>query len=605
MRIICNPLDSQQPYHQELKLLYKNLLSEVFLSLNESDSSPSFRLFLKCTTYLLKFIGASFSLSTKHEDLAEFKELLLKFFAKLNDFMNESPDPQNTLRVSAVYANKQLIISRFTIYLNSLKDVFSSTEIAKIIVDFISSISTNSAGKRQVVMDKTKCRLFLALSSNPFWIDPDAQKILVDFTINHMKKLVNLPHCHELVIQDFFSLFHHNRNDFILQFLDELSSFYEKYVQSSDQHEILTLSEQSFQRLCRLLLLIAFTFPSKFPHSLLLRIVKSPVLSISDRFLVFSNFLNQAQSDIQPQDTLQFITTFFNLVLEIFQNEFAKKSSDLIFLPAVQFTIVKDIFKKLTNEQKSSSLLILPLLNCYRFNPSNDLQGILLTILQADMKLNKSTENTMKVIIHDIFSLQDQTNFEQLALLFDGHKSCKDAYNLVKALLALNAAKNNPLDDSRIQAYLDLFEIFSTYNLRDLKLFVKAKLTELYFSLKKDIEAAKCLAELCEYINCDYTLPDKKLLLQIPKVKYINDSKMYFFEGSEFKNGRELHWVLLNKSANILKSQKKYSDALTYIDLIKERVVFNFKHYEIMVDILKLEASIYRLLASEQPPTGK
>lgn len=204
-----------------------------------------------------------------------------------------------------------------------MEEAFSSSEIAHLIVDFISSISNNPAEKRQVVMDKAKCRLFLSLFNTPLQSELKSQEFFLKFMVEQFKNLVNLPHCQELIFQDFFSLFDHTHDNLILQFLNEVIINYEKYIQMTpEQRENSTLSEECFQRICRLLFLIAFKFPSSIPQQLMLQLVKSEELPVSDRLFVFSGFLYLIHSKVISEDAPKYITTFFNLVVDNFQSLF-------------------------------------------------------------------------------------------------------------------------------------------------------------------------------------------------------------------------------------------------------------------------------------------
>lgn len=196
------------------------------------------------------------------------------------------------------------------------------------------------------------------------------------------------------------------------------------------------------------------------------------------------------------------------------------------------------------------------------------------------------------------FHYERNQNFPHFVSIFSFQESLKDPYDVVLNLSIHNAhVKNFKDEDPRIKAYIELFNIFSKYKITDLRLFAKSKLASLYFDLKMDKEAANCLVEICEFINCNHELPDEKTLLMVPYVSYEPKDKAYRFKGSEFKTGRELHLLILQRAISLLKSQKQYRECLLCVEQIKKTVIIQFKHYEEMIDILKIEASIYRDIA--------
>lgn len=580
--------DKSTANHPTLMKVHEVMLPLVLQRIYIDDTSIQFRNMVKCAPYFFEIIMRSLDIRLKTEqvDLSRVLPDVTRFIDRLCAIVREVTDEKDVQRKGFVFTNQQFTIQHFAAVINAIIICIPTNQIAPLVCKFISSIRYVAEDRKQPSLEKSKMKCMLALASTSCWKDPESRAILAPTYTNVLTAASKEPYLLDFVVQILAALFLCVRNDYIVQFIPLLEENYKK--------------EESIA-MARLLLIIAYTVPTKIPPTLMTKLVGSRNLGAPERMFVFLNFVLKERQGLEkdmrdPEQPvmrkLRFLETYLDLstiaTLKIQYDELEKRIQGAIYPASNIYKTVLALFKAIPKEQRFGLQLVHSILRCYIVQSSPDLHTMFRKILMTDARANNGEPKKIILpLLKCFYPLSKEPGFIRIQSLFPPTDSKLKNFNALFSNVVQwmhdfrtmeYLAKNQ---DQLTDAVTKVVKVCQQTTDRDIQPKLLLKLVDFHSKCQNYVEAASAMLRVLDFIPCDYS------------------KRPAYFE-VKCETGIDLHKALLKRCIDMYAKGNYDELGLEVIERAKANVVYPYKFYNFMPELLNMEAKLYARIATTE-----
>ena len=597
---------------------YQTVISNIKNDFYNIDiTTPEYRSLIKVTPYLLELVAQSFKATQIKTGLKEgqtveiINNTIIDIFKKFTEIVSRVPsqDEKDPQKKSTVFAVQQLVLRYYAQIIGSVHSCFPASQITSFIQDMITHIRNVPTDKKQTLIDKSKLRVILSLSSTECWTQPAEREALTDLFKDQLKAASKDPHLSNYFSITLASLFLSVRNEFIIDFINELSSAYDANEIHAAEGNI-----ENHRTLSRLLLTVAFTFPHIFTNEktdLFLRLMKSDLIGPQERLFTFAHYLRENQdvlSDCMTEadfkDKNRIIMTYLDLAIEAKTKESDAILNNQIYPSTADFSIIKKLLKLVPEEdiKRDFSEIPGPLIRCYAIYSTpnhqiSDLGEMFTLLLPAGFKVSS---------MRATYALRNANGFEQVPHLFletsEVGKQLRRFATSVSNITHLKIEEIN--QDTLAESYTTLINFCEENSIKELIPELLYGLVNIHDQYKNTIEQAFAIVKLCRLYQATEEPPTAEQQKYIPFIKATHDPKthkpIFKIDQTSCRNMREILIALYKKAINLfIEGNYIYPPyAISIIQELKERCIFPGNITKPLGPILELESKVYDMSSS-------
>jgi len=615
-----NVLKEGKEEYKCLTTLYQTVISSVKTDLQELDiGTPEYRSLVKVSPYILQIVAQSFkAYSTANNDpqaVQFWNDAIGDIFNKFTEIVSRVPKDNETdvQKKSSEFAVQQLILRYFAQVIEAVHICYDSNKVTKVITDFINHIRFKPEDRKQTLIDKSKIRVILALSSTECWTNPAEREALQDLFSDQLKAAVEGPSTVDYVSITLASLFFAVRNDFIVQFIPILEEIYHRQTEQDNKEAKTTLS--------RLLLTVAFTFPAVFvddKNQLILELMNSELIGPRERLFTFAHYLRENEEDLcslmeEPDFPIKsdIIMTYLKIAIEAKTKDTGHVIDDEIYPSRADFSVVRKLLSLISENEIKQKLTNIsdPLIKCYALYSTpdhhiTDLEDMFNIVLPCGFKVPA---------MRATYELRKSPGFEIVPNLFnsnsiDDEQTKNDIFELRQFATSVSNITNLKIEevnqDTLAAGYSMLIDFSEKYNINEIIPELLYGLVNIHEEYKNTIEQALAIVKLCSLYQPTQSLPTEEQTKVIPFLTITKSPStnvdIYMIEKTRCKNFREILIALYLKAVELFAEGNCIypAYALPIIETIKQRCVIPNNITKPLSKILEIESKVYDLSKS-------
>ena len=579
--------------HPTLMKLHSVMLPLVLEKIYIDDTSIQFRNMVKCAPYFFEIIMRSLKIRLQSEkvDLTGILSDITRFIERLCCIVREVTSENDIHRKGFVFTNQQFTIQHFAAVISAIVICIPTRQVAPLVVRFITSIRYIPDDRKQPPIEKSKMKCLLALASTSCWKDPESREILAGTYTSILTSASSQPYLLDFVVQILAALFLCVRNDYIVQFIPLLEENYKKEDSPS---------------MARLLLIIAYTVPTKVPRSLMLRLVRSKTLGAPEKLFVFSNFVLMERDELEkmmrdPEQPgmrkLRFLESYLDLstwaTLLPGYDPLERMIQTAIYPVSNIYKTVLALFRAIPKDQRFGLQISFAILRCYMVQNSDDLYVMFRKIVMTDARENGGTPKKIILpLLRSVDKLSKEKGFLSLQRMFPRtdvklQRFNEQFYNVIRWVYDFrNLEYLSRNQDQLTDAVTKIVKVCEQTTDRDIQPKLLLRLADYHTKCQNYVEAAEAMLRVLDFVPCDYS------------------KRPPYFE-LKCETGVEVHRAVLKRCIELY-AKGNYEDlGLEVVERAKAQVVYPYKFFNFMPDLLKLESSLYSRISSSERTFSK
>ena len=610
--------------YQCLQSLFQTVISNINRNLQNIDiTTTEYRSLIKVTPYLLRLVALSYKVASN--GLKENSKMFEKWntsisgiFKRFDEIIAYVPDDneKDSQKKSSTFAVQTQILTCFGQIIEAVHVCTKPSIITNFIISFFSKIRNKEGDRKQILIEKSKVRVILFLSSTQCWINQEERQALQDLFRKQLMDASKVPATIDLVNITLASLFFSVRNDFIIQFIPVLEDIYHRLPDVGKDNEI-----EPKKTLSRLLLTIAFTFPEVFVeerNELIVQLMKSNLIGPRERLFTFAHYLRENEEkliSLMQDPSFMFkkdiIMVYLDLAIEAKSKAVESIIDDDIYPSTADFSVVNRLLASVSNEEIEEKFSDIPgpLIKCYALYSTKehhikDLEEMFNILIPAGFKVS---------VIRTTYDLRKSPGFEIVPEIFndkavENGQTKNDIRELRKFAKSVSDITNLKVEEVRqdtlVEAYSTIIATCEKYQINELIPELLFGLVNIHDEFKNTIEQAFAIVKLCRIYEPSNYPPTEEQAKFIPFLKVSKGEENKFTvsapEKTTCRNMRDILIALYLKAVNLFTEGNCIypAYALPIIKEIKERCIIPEKITKPLSKILEIESKIYKLSSS-------
>ena len=557
---------------KQVKGIYQKILSEISERLAQGkEAEPQFIKTIKYIPFLLGICKTICSIDGSSSNLVSAVSNLFQRFNAIIGIKREEGKPE-------IKNVQNELIKHYPSMFDSLTPSIQASNVPDYIAEFMKSIDSEGEANEG---KETKLNFLINVTKTKFWLDKPTRKKLSPIISETVNACQSVPQLEQTLLLLLASIFFTSHDNMLLNYTE----FYEKCT------EMKGLDANYF------LLCLLYQFPRTISIKVAFKILQNQMIEPPIRFFMLMFFLMENESRIEK--ILKDNNTSIDEKMDIFRNclstasyaatpcgiEIDRHIMTKLYNVHGNFKILPKLYSKLTKEEQANHSLLSEIIDSYTYYESSDLKELFFIILSAEYDINHNMSNIMSLLFTILKGTTNLPRFNIIGNLFQTSKKefqgiCKDLKKIVSSLQGITK-------DIQISRKNEFLLLSSSKTILDIAREVGSK------SISREM--------LINIININEKLGNKvelafALLEALKEIPCTNKEKFTILKDSS-KTGRVIHIEFLRRAIKLLSEEGQEEFALIALNKLKKECAEAYKHYELLPEIYKIEAQLYRNIA--------